>query len=173
MKTGFKLALVTLPIAAIGAGILAFVVSNSPPPNRIELAERVFPVRVVSAVTQAIVPKIISFGRVAPARTFAAIAEVGGTVEFVHPDLRNGRILTAGSVLLRLSPIDFNLAIAQVKAWNLKARCDSFRYLSFISSSLNASVGVRHPRHFLGVPLKRSQIAFMSRFESAATDASR
>jgi hypothetical protein len=58
-------------------------------------------------------------------------------------------------------------------AWNLKARCDRIRYLSFISSSLNASVGVRHPRHFLGVLFKRSQIDFISRFESAATGASR
>ena len=51
------------------------------------------------------------------------------------------------------------------------ARCDSVRYLSFISSSLNASVGVRHPKHFLGVVFKRSQIDFISRFESAATGA--
>ena len=56
--------------------------------------------------------------------------------------------------------------------WILKGRCDGFRYLSFISSSLNASVGVRHPRHFLGVPFKRAQIDFISRFESAAKGAS-
>ena len=39
--------------------------------------------------------------------------------------------------------------------WNLKTRCDWFRYLGLLSSSLKASVGVRHPRHFLGVPFKR------------------
>lgn len=43
--------------------------------------------------------------------------------------------------LLDLS--EFDIAVL---AWNLKARCDRFRYLSFISTSLNASVGVRHPR---------------------------
>ena len=57
--------------------------------------------------------------------------------------------------------------------WNLKARCDRVRYLSFISSSLKASVGVRHPRHFLGVLFKRSQIDFIFRVESTATGASR
>ncbi len=56
--------------------------------------------------------------------------------------------------------------------WNLKVRCDRSRYLSFISSSLNASVGVLHPRHFLGVPFKRPQIDFISRFKSVATGAS-
>ena len=59
-----------------------------------------------------------------------------------------------------------------VYAWILKGRCDGFRYLSLFSSSLKASVGVLHPRHFLGVPFKRSQIDFISRFESAATGAS-
>ncbi|MFT4916022.1 MAG: hypothetical protein ACI9C3_001888, partial [Yoonia sp.] len=54
-----------------------------------------------------------------------------------------------------------------------QGRCDSLLYLSFISFPLNASVGVRHPRHFLGVPFKRSQIDFISRFESATIDASR
>ena len=31
---------------------------------------------------------------------------------------------------------------------------------------MNASAGVRHPKHFLGVPFRRLQIAFMSRSES-------
>jgi len=116
MKPGFKLALITLPIAAIGAGILAFVVSDSPPPERIDLGERASAVRVVTAEAKAITPTLVGFGNVAPAHTFEAIAEVGGTVEYVNPALRNGRILPAGAVLLRLSPTDFNLAIAQANA---------------------------------------------------------
>lgn len=55
--------------------------------------------------------------------------------------------------------------------WILKGRCDGFPYLGFISSSLNASVGVLHPGHVPDVPFKRSQIDFISRFESAATGA--
>lgn len=120
MKPGFKMALITLPIAAIGVGILALVVANSPPPERVELVERASVVRVITAERQAIVPTIVGFGLVTPARTFEAIAEVGGTVEYVNPALRDGQILPAGAVLLRLSPIDFNLAIAQANA-NIRA----------------------------------------------------
>ncbi|MEN8896696.1 MAG: hypothetical protein ABF248_11500 [Yoonia sp.] len=120
MKTGFKLALVTLPLAAVGAGILAFVVSTSPPPERIELTERATAVRTISAEIAAITPTITGFGLVSPARAFEAIAEVGGIVEYVNPALRDGQILPAGSVLLRLSPTDFNLAIAQANA-NIRA----------------------------------------------------
>lgn len=120
MKTGFKLVLITLPIAAIGAGILAFVVSNRPPPERIELAERASSVRVITAETRTIIPTITGFGVVTPERTFDAIAEMGGRVEYVNPDLRDGQILPEGAVLFRLSPTDFNLAIAQAKA-NIRA----------------------------------------------------
>ncbi|MCK0142928.1 hypothetical protein [Aliiroseovarius sp. F20344] len=120
MKTRFKLVLITLPIAAIGAGVLAYVVSTSPPPGRIALAERASPVRVIAAETREVTPTLVGFGLVAPARTFAAIAEVGGTVEYVNPGLRDGQILPAGAVLVRLSPTDFDLAIAQATA-NIRA----------------------------------------------------
>ena len=120
MKPGFKMALITLPITAIGAGILAFIVSHSAPPERIALAERASAVRVIVAKTQSITPAFVGFGVVAPARTFEAIAEVGGVVEYMNPALRDGQILSAGSVLLRLSSADFNLAIAQANA-NIRA----------------------------------------------------
>ncbi|WP_417243666.1 HlyD family secretion protein [Celeribacter sp.] len=116
MKTGFKLAFITLPITAIGIGTLAFIIANSPTPDRTELTERATAVRVVTAEHHTIVPTIVGFGRVTPARTFEAIAEVGGTVDAVNPQLRDGAILPAGAEVLRLSPIDFNLAIAQANA---------------------------------------------------------
>lgn len=120
MKNGLKLVFITLPLVAIGAGFLVYTVANSPPPERIELAERATPVRVITARTQSIIPRIIGFGLVNPARTYEAIAQVAGTVEYVNPALQKGAILPAGSVLMRLSPVDFNLAIAQANA-NIRA----------------------------------------------------
>ena len=120
MRTGFKLTLITVPIAAIGAAVLAYVIVNSPPPERIELAERTSAVRVMTAKQISVTPAITGFGVVAPERTFEAVAEVGGRIAYVNPDLRDGQILPAGSVLLRLSPTDFNLAIAQAQA-NIRA----------------------------------------------------
>jgi hypothetical protein len=43
----------------------------------------------------------------------------------------------------------------------LKGGCDRLRYLSFTISSLKASVGVRHPRHFRGVAFSLSLISFI------------
>lgn len=143
MKNGFKLVLITLPIAAIGAGFLAFTVANSPPPARIELAERASPVRVVTAQTHAISPTVRGFGLVAPLRTFEAIAEVGGTVEYVNPLLRDGQILPAGAVLLRLSPTDFNLAIAQANA-NIRASQARLDELAVSESNQHAALEIEN-----------------------------
>ncbi|MCK8485379.1 hypothetical protein MUY21_15155 [Aliiroseovarius sp. S2029] len=120
MRPGLKLILITLPLALIGVAILAYVISTRTPPDRHELSERASPVRVITAESYQVAPALVGFGVVAPARTYQAIAEVGGTVDFVNPLLRDGQILPAGSVLLRLSPVDFNLAIAQAKA-NIRA----------------------------------------------------
>ncbi|MCP5036843.1 MAG: efflux RND transporter periplasmic adaptor subunit [Rhodobacteraceae bacterium] len=120
MRNGLKLVLITLPLVAIGAGILAYIVKTSPPPERKPLAERASVVRAIVAESQPIAPQIVGFGLVSPARTYEAIAQVGGSIEWVNPDLEKGAILPAGSELLRLSPADFNLAIAQARA-NIRA----------------------------------------------------
>ena len=85
MKTGFKLALITLPIAAIGAAILGYIVVNTPPPERIALAERANAVRVIAAERLSFTPSVTGFGVVVPERTFEAVAEVVGRSEFVNP----------------------------------------------------------------------------------------
>lgn len=120
MKIGLKLVFITLPLVMIGAGFLVYTVATSPPPERIELAERATPVRVITARTQSLTPRIIGFGLVNPARTYEAIAQVAGTVEYVNPALQKGAILPAGSVLMRLSAVDINLVIAQANA-NIRA----------------------------------------------------
>lgn len=113
MNKILKLAFITLPIAGIGAVFLAYTVSNNPPPDQHGLAERATHVSVITAETRAVRPEIRGFGRVEPARVYAAVAQVAGTAEFVNPRLRRGEILPQGAVLLRLSKVDFNLAIAQ------------------------------------------------------------
>jgi len=120
MRNGWKLGLITLPLIAIGVGVLGFMVTNKPAPDRKALTERAAAVRVIIARKQPVSPTVIGFGLASPARTYEAIAQVGGTVEYVNPDLEKGAILPAGSVLLRLSPVDYNLAIAQANA-NIRA----------------------------------------------------
>ncbi|MBR9652777.1 efflux RND transporter periplasmic adaptor subunit [Thalassovita aquimarina] len=116
MNKILKFMLITLPIAGLGAGFLAYTVSNRPPPDRHVLAERATHVSVITAETRLVNPVVSGFGRAEPARVYAAVAQVAGTAEYVNPALHRGEILPEGSVLVRLSPADFNLAIAQSKS---------------------------------------------------------
>lgn len=116
MRNSLKLGLITLPLIAVGVGILAYMITTSPPPERKALAERATAVRAIVARISPVAPTVKGFGLASPARTYEAIAQVGGTVEYVNPNLEKGAILAAGSVLVRLSPVDFNLSIAQASA---------------------------------------------------------
>ena len=98
MRSGLKLALVTLPLALVGFGVLAFIVSRNPPPERNELAERATAVRVIVAKSQAVSPLLTGYGIVTPARTFEAIAEVGGTPEHVNPSLEKAIVYLTSTV---------------------------------------------------------------------------
>lgn len=120
MRNGLKIALVTLPIIALGAGFLAYSIKTKAPPARIEASERAFAVRVVTARRGEITPVVRGYGLVAPAETFEAIAQVGGPVAWVNPDLKRGAVLPEGAVLLRVAQEDFALAVAQAEA-NIRA----------------------------------------------------
>lgn len=116
MKTGLKLIFITLPLVAIGVGFLAYTVINRPPPAQNTLSERATPVRVIIAATAPLPPRISGYGLARPSHVYEAIAQVGGATDYVNPLLRKGQFLPKGTVLLRLSQTDFNLAIAQARA---------------------------------------------------------
>lgn len=120
MKPGLKLLLVTGPLVVVGALVLGNIASNKVQPGRIDPVERATAVRVIEAKEETLRPSLTGYGLISPSRTYDAIAQVGGTAEFVNQNLRKGEILRGGAILLRLSPEDFNLAIAQARA-NIRA----------------------------------------------------
>lgn len=116
MRSGFKMILVALPLAALGAGFLVYTIRTKAPPVQVEQAERATPVRVITARDGAVTPVVIGHGLVAPARTFEAIAQVGGTVAEIHTRLARGAVLPAGAMLVRIADEDYALAVAQAEA---------------------------------------------------------
>jgi multidrug efflux pump subunit AcrA (membrane-fusion protein) len=116
MNAGLKFGLLTLPIAVLGAAYLAYTISTRPPPEQEVLAERARHVSVVEARTRSVRPVLKGFGRVEPARVFAAISEVPGTAVYVNPELHRGEILPAGALLVRLSEAEFSLAVARSRS---------------------------------------------------------
>jgi multidrug resistance efflux pump len=56
------------------------------------------------------------YGPVQPARLWTAVSKVAGRVVEIHPRLRDEEILSEGTVLLRIDPVDYDLALAQSRA---------------------------------------------------------
>lgn len=174
MRSGLKLILITLPIIALGVGVLAFIIATGTPPERIALTERSTPVRVIIAQTQAVAPRQVGFGLVRPSRTYEAIAQVGGTVEYVNPSLQKGAILPKGADLLRISPTDFNLAIAQADA-NIRAAEAKLSELAVSEANQIAALEIEKEALALrAADLDRTETLFQNgTISQAALDAAR
>jgi len=162
MKPIVKLLLITVPVVVAGALVLGYIVSNKAPPARVELTERPTAVRVIEAQEMAIRPRLLGFGLVAPSRSYEAIAQVGGTAVYVNPALRKGEVLPEGAVLLRLSPEDFNLAIAQARA-NIRAAEAKLAELTVSEANQRAALAIEEDALALkATDLARSNTLFAS-----------
>ena len=83
------------------------------------LADRPEPVKVVRTVTAerlSVTPVAVGYGSVQPAQVWSAVAQVSGRVIEKHENLSNGSILPAGTVLLKLDPVDYQLELARIEA---------------------------------------------------------
>lgn len=104
-----------LPPVLIGAAVLFYAVSGREAPRRTDIGETATLVRVVTTEPQPFVPRVMGYGTVAPARMLNAIAQVSGRVTFLNPDFKRGDFITRGDILIRLSPEDYELEIAEAE----------------------------------------------------------
>ena len=110
-----------LPVAALsGLSVLILLAILRPGPEISPDATLAPLVDVVVAKEQAISPQINGFGRAQPQESWSAISEVTGRVIYRHPDLEKGRSLPAGTIVIRIDPVDYELAVAQSRS-NLKS----------------------------------------------------
>lgn len=105
-----------LPPILIGVLVLVFVVGKKQPPQRVDSVPIARSVRTVTVPRVDLHPLTEGYGVVQPARVWSAVAQVNGRVIEMHPRLRDGEILAAGTLLLRIDPVDYQLALAQRKA---------------------------------------------------------
>ncbi|MBO8087310.1 MAG: efflux RND transporter periplasmic adaptor subunit [Marichromatium sp.] len=108
--------LLLFPPIMLGVLILVLMVRGREPPVLTEPVEPVRAVRVVEATLVALAPTAAGYGSVQPERVWAAVSQVAGRVVWVHPRLREGEIHAAGSELLRIDPVDYELLLAQARA---------------------------------------------------------
>jgi len=104
-----------LPPIIIGIVILLIMVGIRQSPEKAERGEPTRYVRIIEVATTDFTPVAEGYGSVQPARVWAAVSQVSGRVIEMHPRLRNGGIITAGSELIRIDPDDYELNLTQAK----------------------------------------------------------
>ncbi len=139
MKNALRLIFITLPLILAGVGVIAYFVINKKPPAQNPVEELITHVRVIKATPIDITPTVSGYGVVRPTKTWNGISQVGGKVIYVHPEFQKGASLVAGTVVIRLSPSDYNLAIAQAEA-NIRSSTARLKELSVSEENTRQSL---------------------------------
>lgn len=115
LKTAGRRLLIVPPLA-LGILIIMISASQRQAPARTDGAPPAIPARYIVAEVMPVAPRVVGFGVSEPARTWSAIVESAGRIDFVHPDFRRGGAVSAGDALIRIAPQDYELALAQAEA---------------------------------------------------------
>jgi RND family efflux transporter MFP subunit len=108
--------LLILPPIILGILVLLIMAGNRKPPLQSNAEPIAKPVRTLKIHPAELIPVVEGYGSVMPAQLWTAVAEVSGRIVELHPRLRNGEIIPAGTLLLRIDPVDYELNLAQAKA---------------------------------------------------------
>ncbi|NNL54384.1 MAG: HlyD family secretion protein, partial [Woeseia sp.] len=124
LKGGFAL---VIALAVAFAIAVALVKTREP----VEHVAAEMPSRVAEVVTARQVPfrsRITAYGNVEPAITLNSMAEVSGKISYVHPNLKAGETIPAGTVVVRIDAEDYALSLKQTQE-DLKASRSSLNEL--------------------------------------------
>ncbi|MCU7917570.1 MAG: efflux RND transporter periplasmic adaptor subunit [Candidatus Thiodiazotropha sp. (ex Dulcina madagascariensis)] len=108
--------LLILPPVALGILVLMLMAGNKQSPVKAERGEPTKLVRIIETPQLELIPVAEGYGSIQPARVWSAVAEVSGRIVELHPRLRDGEIISQGSLLLRIDPADYALNLAQAEA---------------------------------------------------------
>lgn len=108
--------LLFFPALAVGIIVLITAIKFKPDLPAKPAGDRAKVVKVITMELKAMAPMVIGFGKVSPKFEWKAIAEVSGQVVYRHPNLEKGRVLPAGTEILRIDPLDYELKLAQAEA---------------------------------------------------------
>ncbi len=115
----FVVPLLLLTVASIVAALLVLA---RPTVEAQPRREKIWAVRVVTVEPQRRQPKIRHFGRIVASRRVPLDMRVGGRVTWVSPRLIEGGRVSAGEVLVRLDPFDYEIALRKARAQLEEAR---------------------------------------------------
>lgn len=105
-----------LAAVSIGVALIVAFVALRQGPARLDATQSPTSVRYVEARPLPFRVQARGFGEVTPARRWLAVASVEGRIVRRHPQLEDGAILPAGTLLAEIDPGRYRLAIAEIEA---------------------------------------------------------
>lgn len=133
------------PALAVGVLVLVLAVKLKPELPVKPADDRARLVETLPLELKAVAPLAIGFGKVAPKVEWKAIAEVSGKVIYRHPRLEKGQVLKAGTEILRIDPLDYQLKLVQAHA-DLKSSQTSLAKLNQEEQNLKSSLKIESNR---------------------------
>lgn len=143
MKISKKL--LFFPALAVGVIGLVAAINLKPDLPTKPAGDRARLVEVVSLEKQMIAPLAVGFGKVVPKVEWKAIAEVTGQIVYRHPDLEKGQIIAAGTEVLKIDPLDYELKLVQAEA-DLKSSQTSLAKLNQEEDNLQQTLNIEKNR---------------------------
>ncbi len=126
---------------AIGvAALIALLLVASRDPIEHEAAE--LPRKTVDVIVAAAIPfgaQVTAYGLVEPSITLNSMAEVSGRISYVHPSLKSGETIPAGTLVVRIDAEDYALSLKQTEE-DLKASRSSLLELEEEEKSTRRSL---------------------------------
>ena len=110
-----KILLVLVPVAAALA-VTIYLVAHKPGPLQKQTTEAVQTLRVIPAPVVDLIPRAEGYGVAEPVQVWEAVAEVKGRVTATHPNLQPGQLIKKDSLLVRIDPTEYRLAVSRLEA---------------------------------------------------------
>lgn len=155
MKIGKKW--LFFPALAIGIVGLVVAINLKPDLPTKPAGDRARLVEVQVLEPQPMAPLAIGFGKVVPKVEWKAIAEVTGKIVYRHPELEKGKVIPAGTEVLKIDPLDYELKLTQAQA-DLKSSQTSLAKLNQEEQNLNQTLKIEKNRLVISnKELKRKQ----------------
>ncbi|MBQ4810026.1 hypothetical protein J8M20_01710 [Pseudoalteromonas luteoviolacea] len=138
-----------LPIAIVVGIVLVILVVKLKSSIKHDNGELVGQLAQYQVLTQqSIRPKIIGYGKVKPNIQLNSLAEVTGTVTYLHPALKKGEIFKAETLLIKIDDSDYKLQMAKAQANLAAAEVD---LAAKKTSQENNKLDIRLSEHKLGI----------------------
>jgi len=138
--------LLIVPPILFGLAVLALQVNMRAGAERTNTdsdTEAVRTLRIIPAPRVDVVPRVLAYGQVRPKRVWTAVARVSGEIVALHDRLRDGSIILAGALLVRIDPTDYELTLRRLEADRSAAGAD-LDNLEVRKTNIEASLAIEN-----------------------------